>query len=73
MQPEYMISVADKNKGKELLPLSQFLIITQGSGVKNKEEIIVNLIKRQMKLSSCVHLKEKMFSVDLAITLKCVF
>lgn len=58
MQPEYMISVADKNKGKELLHPSQFLMITKGSGAKNKDEITVNLIKRQMKLGSCIHLKE---------------
>lgn len=73
MQPEYMISVADKNKGKELLPPSQFLMITKGSGVKNKEEITVNQIKRHMKLGSSICLQEKMFFVDLAITLKCVF
>lgn len=73
MQPEYMISVADKNKGKELLHPSQFLMITKGSGAKNKDEITVNLIKRQVKLGSCIHLKEDMFFVDLTITLKCVF
>lgn len=48
MQPEKIISDADKEKRKETFPPARRLKLSKGSGAKNKEEITWNTIEERL-------------------------